>query len=66
MIRLSSVIEIFEAEFLRQYDGKFLASQRYALHAIKNCRSAMSPKMRAECGDCNEQIYVPHSCGQTR
>jgi hypothetical protein len=63
MIRLASIIETFEAEFLQQYGGKLPSSQLHALHAIKTCRSAMSPKMQAKCGDCDEQIYVPHSCG---
>ncbi|MDP2761140.1 MAG: IS91 family transposase [Sideroxyarcus sp.] len=63
MIRLSSIIDTFEAEFLQQYGGKLLASQQRALFAIKNCRSAMSPKMQAVCGGCDEQVYLPHSCG---
>ena len=63
MIRLASIIETFEAEFLQQYSGKLLAGQLHSLFAIKNCRSAMSPKMQAECGGCDHQIYVPHSCG---
>lgn len=63
MIRLAGIIETSEAGFLQQYTGKLLASQRHALNAIKNCRSAMSPKMQAECGGCDEQIYLPHSCG---
>jgi hypothetical protein len=61
MIRLARIIETFEAELLRQ--GKLQSGQLHALHAIKHCRSAMSPKMRAECGECDEQVYVPHSCG---
>lgn len=63
MIRLASIIETFEADFLQQYAGKILPSQLRALYAIKNCRSAMSPRMQAECADCEHQIYVPHSCG---
>lgn len=63
MIRLADIIETFEAEFLQQYAGQLLAGQRNALSAIKNCRSAMSPKMQAECRDCAHQIRVPHSCG---
>lgn len=63
MIRLASIIETFGAEFLQQHGGKLLAGQQHALHAIKNCRSAMSPKMQAECGGCKEQVYLPHSCG---
>ena len=63
MIRLASIIETFEAEFLQQYGATLPASQRYALTALTHCRSAMSPKMQVECGDCAQQIYVPHSCG---
>jgi hypothetical protein len=63
MIRLSGIIETFEGEFLQQYGGKLSACQRHALFAIKTCRSAMSPKMQVECAGCDEQIYVPHSCG---
>ena len=63
MIRLAGIIETFGVEFLRQYGGELPARQLHALHAIKNCRSAMSPKMRAECGGCDEQVYLPHSCG---
>lgn len=61
MIRLASIIKTFEADLLQQ--GKLLPGQLHALNAIKNCRSAMSPKMQAECGGCEHQIYVPHSCG---
>jgi hypothetical protein len=61
MIRLASVIKTFEADLLQQ--GKLLPGQLHALNAIKSCRSEMSPKMQAECGDCEHQIYVPHSCG---
>jgi hypothetical protein len=63
MIRLASIIETFGAEFLQQYGDKLPAGQQHALYAIKNCRSAMSPKMQAECGGCDEHVYLPHSCG---
>lgn len=63
MIRLAHIIDTFEAEFLRQYGGTLPSRQRYALTALEHCRSAMSPKMQAACGDCEQQVYVPHSCG---
>lgn len=63
MIRLAGIIEAFGAELLQQYGGKLPVGQLHALHAIKNCRSAMSPKMQAECGGCDERVYLPHSCG---
>ena len=34
MIRLSSIIHTFEAEFLAQYQGAILPSQRNALEAL--------------------------------
>jgi len=63
MIRLANVIETFEADFLQRHGDGLLPGQQQALEAIKNCRSAMSPKMLAECLDCGQQTIVPHSCG---
>ena len=63
MIRLASVIEQFEVDFLSSYGQTMLASQRTALSAIKNCRSSHSPLMQASCSDCDHIAYIPHSCG---
>jgi hypothetical protein len=63
MIRLSSIIETFEARFLAQYADRLLPGQRRALAAMKQCRTAHSPRMQAQCSDCDEQVFVPHSCG---
>ncbi len=63
MIRLSTVIEQFEADFLAQYGSTLLPSQRKALSAIKQCRSSHSPLMKVSCSDCEQCTYVPHSCG---
>jgi len=63
MIRLASIIEQFEADFLSSYGKTLLPSQRQALAAIKNCRSARSPMMQASCSDCDHTTYIPHSCG---
>jgi Putative transposase/Transposase zinc-binding domain len=63
MIRLSSIIDTFEAAFLAQYRNSVLPDQRRALCAMKHCRTAMSPRMLAACVTCDEQIVVPHSCG---
>ncbi len=63
MILLSSNIETFEAEFLDQYQGSILPSHRRALEAMKVCRTSLSPKMPAQCTECDSQIFVPHSCG---
>ena len=64
MTTLASVIERFEANYLAQYQNAILPSQRHALQAMKLCRSSMAPRMLAQCSACDEQRFVPHSCGQ--
>ncbi len=63
MILLSSIIKIFEAEFLEQYHDSILPSHRKALGAMKECRTSSSPQMLAQCPECDSQVFVPHSCG---
>ena len=63
MIRLSTIIETFEAQYLAEYADAILPSQRKALAAMKICRTAASPLMRARCGECDHTEVVPHSCG---
>jgi Putative transposase/Transposase zinc-binding domain len=63
MITLASVVERFEADYLAQYQSAILPGQRHALAAMKLCRSRMAPRMLAQCSRCDEQRYVPHSCG---
>lgn len=63
MIRLSTLIEAFEAECLAKFDTCLLPGHRRALAAMKQCRNAHSPRMLVQCGDCDEQRFVPHSCG---
>lgn len=63
MILLSSIIKTFETEFLAQYQGAILPSHRKALAAMKRCRTSASPRMLAQCSDCESQVVVPHSCG---
>jgi hypothetical protein len=63
MIRLSSVIEPFEADFLHNYGQQLLPSQRKALAAMKACRNRYSPLMQAHCESCDKDQYFPHSCG---
>jgi len=62
MIPLSSVIARFEADYLRQYPHA-LPSQHQALSAMKQCRTALAPRMLAVCSACDEKRLVPHSCG---
>jgi hypothetical protein len=64
MISLASIIERFESAYLTQYQSAVLPSQRKALAAMKLCRSSAGVRMLAQCTACNEQRFVPHSCGQ--
>ncbi len=63
MIRLSTVIEQFEADFLKQYQSQLLPGHLKALKAFKVCRTTCSPVMKVQCTDCEHQSFVPHSCG---
>ena len=63
MIAMAAVIERFEADFVRQYQNAILPSHLQALHAMKLCRSSLGPRMLAQCSGCDEQRFVPHSCG---
>ena len=63
MITLASVINLFEADFSRDYQGRLRSNQISALHAMKCCRTVHSPVMQVKCIDCDYQTFVPHSCG---
>ena len=63
MIRLASVIETFEADFLAQYRDRLTSEHYRALAAMKQCRTRASPMMRVQCTGCEHQRLVPHSCG---
>ena len=63
MIRLASVIDTFEADFLAQYRDRLTCEHYRALAAIKHCRTQASPMMQVKCTGCEHQKLVPHSCG---
>jgi len=63
MIRLASVIQRFESDFLDQYRDRLRPEHTHALAAMKRCRTQASPKMLAACDECSHQTLVPHSCG---
>lgn len=63
MIRLAAIINTFEDRFMAQYSSSMLPSHRKALSAMKICRSNQSPKMLVSCSECDQQRYLPHSCG---
>jgi len=63
MMRLSSIIKIFESAFFAKYQEQILPSHKKALSRMAICRTAESPKMLAGCSVCDHQALVPHSCG---
>jgi hypothetical protein len=63
MITLATVIEQFQGDFLSEYQDRLRPNQISALYAMKCCRTVHSPVMQVNCTDCDDQIYVPHSCG---
>jgi len=63
MITLASVINQFEADFLRDYQSRLQPNQISALHAMKLCRTQHSPVMQVNCADYQTFVPVPHSCG---
>ena len=63
MIRLATVIESFESDFLAQYRDRLRPEHTRALAAMKHCRTQASPKMQVKCTECAHQSLVPHSCG---
>ena len=63
MIRLATVIDTFEADFLTQYRGQLAPEHYRALAAMKHCRTQSSLKMLVKCTECAHETRVPHSCG---
>lgn len=59
---LSAIIQAFETEFLATYKA-VLPGQLKALSALKQCRTTQSPMMLAQCDGCDQQVFIPHSCG---
>jgi len=63
MIRIASLIEQFGGDFLRAYGNQLLPSQRKTLAAMKMCRTKYSRMMKVHCHHCDEDSFLPHSCG---
>ncbi len=63
MIAMAAIIERFESDYLKQYQHAILPSHRHALQAMKRCRSSSGLHLLAQCGNCDERRFVPHSCG---
>lgn len=63
MIRLATVIDTFEADFLAQYRHPLRSEHTRALAAMKHCRTQASPMMQVKCTECAQLKLIPHSCG---
>ena len=63
MIRLATLIEQFEGDFLDQYGDTLLPNQRRALSAMKFCRTHASRHLQVSCDTCQHTDWIPHSCG---
>ena len=61
MIRLAHIVATHATELIAQHH--LLPSQLAALNSFQLCRSSMSPKMQLGCDGCEEQSFLPHSCG---
>ncbi|MEX2468824.1 MAG: IS91 family transposase [Pseudohongiellaceae bacterium] len=63
MIRLATLIDTFEADFLAHYRQRLRPEHRRALATMKHCRTSASPTMQVQCSECDHHQRVPHSCG---
>ena len=62
-MRLATLIEQFETDFLARHGATLLPSQRQALTAMKSCRTHASRHLQVACPACEHTDWVPHSCG---
>lgn len=62
-MRLAEIVAKYTPALLEQYGAELLPSQRRALSAFQQCRSASAPKMLLSCDGCDQTNWMPHSCG---
>ena len=63
MMRLADIVAQYAPALVEQYGHELLPSQRKALSAFQVCRSATAPKMLLSCDGCEQEVWMPHSCG---
>ena len=63
MMRLADIVSQYAPALLEQYGHQLLPGQRKALSAFQLCRSATAPKMQLSCDGCEQECWMPHSCG---
>lgn len=63
MMRLADIVSQYTPALLEQYGHELLPGQRKALSAFQQCRSATAPRMLLSCDGCEQECWLPHSCG---
>jgi len=63
MMRLADIVAQYTPALLEQYGHELLPGQRKALSAFQLCRSVTAPKMLLTCDGCEQECWMPHSCG---
>ena len=62
-MRLADIVSQYTPALIEQYGHELLPSQRKALSSFQVCRSASAPKMLLSCVGCEQEVWMPHSCG---
>ena len=63
MMRLNDIVAQYAPALIEQYGHELLPGQRKALSAFQLCRGATAPKMLLSCDGCEQECWMPHSCG---
>ncbi len=62
-MRLADIVTQYAPALIEQYGHELLPGQRKALSAFQLCRGATAPKMLLSCDGCDQECWMPHSCG---
>lgn len=63
MMRLNDIVSRYAPALLERHGHELLPGQLKALNAFGQCRSATAPKMLLSCDGCEQECWMPHSCG---
>jgi hypothetical protein len=63
MMRLADIVSRYAPALLERHGHELLPGQLKALNAFGQCRSATAPKMLLSCDGCEQECWMPHSCG---
>ena len=62
-MRLATLLERFESEFLARYGERLLPGALHALETMKHCRDEHALQCVAACQPCQAVTVIAHSCG---